>query len=70
MRSSSLRLTWVFGIALSLAGCSGPPPPAEVTTNSAKPLPDAGDWRIESVDMLRSKSAPNLPVGMEMPPPG
>ena len=40
MRSSSLRLTWAFGIALSLAGCSGPPPPAEVTTKADKPLPE------------------------------
>ena len=66
MRSSSLRLTWVFGIALSLAGCSGPPPPAEVTTNSAKPLPEGitktnkGTLKGKMTNEVRKALAPDV----------
>ena len=40
MRSSSLRLTSVFAVTLSLAGCSGPPPPAEPTTRASNTVPE------------------------------
>jgi hypothetical protein len=40
MRSPSLRLTWVFAVALSLAGCSDSPPPAEPTAKSITTLPE------------------------------
>ena len=40
MRSSSSRLTWVFAVALSLTGCSGPPPPAEPTTRASNTVPE------------------------------
>jgi hypothetical protein len=38
-------------------------------TDAAKALPDPSDWRIESIDMLRARSAPNMPPGMEVAPP-
>ena len=66
MRSSSLRLTWVFGIALSLAGCSGPPPPAEVTTKSDKPLPESitktnkGTLKGKMTNEVRRQLAPGV----------
>jgi len=40
MRSSSPRLTWVFAVALSLAGCSGPPAPAGPTTKTSTTVPE------------------------------
>jgi hypothetical protein len=40
MRSLSLPLTWVFAVALSLAGCSGSPPPAQTTTKTVTTLPE------------------------------
>jgi hypothetical protein len=39
-----------------------------VETDAAKAVPEPSDWRIDRVEMLRARSAPNLPVGMEMPP--
>jgi hypothetical protein len=39
-----------------------------VEADAAKDVPDPGDWRIDHIEMLRARSAPNLPVGMEVPP--
>jgi hypothetical protein len=40
MRSSSPRLTWVFAVAFSLAGCSGPPPAEQTTTKPSDFVPE------------------------------
>jgi hypothetical protein len=66
MRSSSPRLTWVFAVTFSLAGCSGPPPAAQQTTKSSDFVPEGltktkkGALKGKMTNEVRKQMAPGV----------